>query len=557
MMRGGKRTWIRSIDAARWIQAILRGLLSAVALCVLSTVWLGAQGLEPDQLLHPRSGTWPLYHGDYSGRRFSPLEQINRRNVSYLTQAWAFQAKGSNFPIKSSPLVVDGILYFTLPDQVWAVDARTGREIWHYEYTHSGGFYIGQRGIGMYRDRLYFMSNDAHLICLDARTGKLRWMTVVADYKLGFFATMAPLIIHNHVIVGASGDFFDLNGFVESFDPDTGKPQWKWNVIPEAGEPGGETWPRNTDARMHGGGMTWMPGTYDPGLNLLYWGIGNPNPTMDGSLREGANLYTCSIVALDPDTGKLAWYFQASPHDVHDWDAVETPVLVDARFHGRERKLLMQASRNGYFFVLDRRTGKDLVSSPFVPINWSKGKTKEGNPIGNPEKEPSPSGTLVEPFASGATNWRSPSFDPVTGLFYVSADESFAMFYHLTTGKPVGYAGKDFGLWSHAYLEALDYETGKSRWRYDLGKGVSGAGVMTTAGGLVFTADTNGNQLALDASTGGVLWHSYGGSNVDNSPITYSLDGRQYVVMAAGDVLQAWTLPAPLLSHSAPTQVGH
>lgn len=290
-----------------------------------------------------------------------------------------------------------------------------------------------------------------------------------------------------------------------------------------------------------------MSGTYDPELNLIYWGIGNPNPTMYGGGRRGANLYTCSIVAIDPDTGRLKWSFQASPHDVHDWDAVEDPVLVDANFNGKPRKLLMQASRNGYFFVLDRTNGKSLLSVPFSKINWSSGLNAEGEPVGNPAKYPSPAGTLVSPASSGATNWRSPSFDPQTGLFYVNAGQSYALFYHLTTGKAVGYAGKDFGLWTQSSLKAIDYRTGKCRWEYDLGPGYSGAGILTTAGGILLSADTAGNLLILDAGSGKTLWHAYAGGRVENSPITYKLDGRQYLLLGVQGILCAWALPEELL----------
>ena len=525
-----------------------------IAVCILVVSlfapWASshAQGLDPAALLKPASDMWPTYYGDYTGRRYSSLSQINTKNAEMLTLAWAFQTNESNASIKSTPLLVNGVLYFTIPDQLWAVDARSGRQLWHYTYPKTGGFYIGQRGAAMYHEWVYFLSNDGHLVCLDARTGKIRWTIEVADTKLGFFTTVAPQVIRNHIIIGVSGDFYDLNGYIRSYDPDTGKEQWQWNSIPSIGEPGSETWPAKGNAIRHGGGMTWMSGTYDPDLNLMYWGIGNPNPTMYGGDRLGDNLYTCSIVALNPDTGKLSWHFQASPHDVHDWDAVEDPVLVDAEFHGRPRKLLMQASRNGYFFVLDRVTGKALLSEPFADINWSNGVDSKGQPIRNPDKDPSPAGTFVSPSSSGATNWRSPSFDPTTGLFYVSTTQSYSLFYHLTTGKAVGYAGKDFGLLSHSYLKAIDYQTGKSRWQYDLGPGGSGAGILTTAGGIVFTADAFGNLLTLDAETGRTLWHAYGGGRVNDSPITFELDGRQYIVIGAGGVLYAWGLPESLLS---------
>ena len=505
-----------------------------------------AQGPTERQLLHPRADTWPTYYGDYTGRRFSPIAQINTKNAPMLTLAWAFQTNVTDASIKSTPLLVDGVLYFTIPDRVWAVDARNGVQIWQYTYPKPGGFYIGQRGVGMYKGRVYFLSNDCHLVCLDAKDGKVIWIVEVADNKLGFFTTVAPQVVHNHVIVGVSGDFYDLNGYIRSYDPESGAGQWQWNVIPRPGETGSESWPARGDAIKHGGGMTWMSGTFDPGLKLIFWGIGNPNPTMYGGDRPGDNLYTCSIVALDPDTGRLRWHFQASPHDVHDWDAVEDPVLVDADFHGQARKLLLQASRNGYFFVLDRTNGRALLSSPFMDVNWSSGVDRQGKPNRDPAKDPSPAGVLVSPASSGATNWRSPSFHPGLGLFYVNCVQSYALFYHLTSGRAVGYAGKDIELDAHSYLKALDYRTGKPRWEYDLGQGNALAGILSTAGGIVFTADVHGNLLALNAANGKVLWHSYGGGPSDDSPMTYMLDGRQYLVIAVRGVLYAWTLPETL-----------
>ncbi|MGB8459208.1 MAG: PQQ-binding-like beta-propeller repeat protein, partial [Candidatus Acidiferrum sp.] len=324
---------------------------------------VSAQGLDPATLLKPPTDTWPTYNGDYSGARYSTLDQINAGNVNSLTLAWIFRTHSAG--IKSTPLEVDGVLYFTVPDNVWAVDARFGRLIWHYE-RHSEGDHIGNRGVAMYKNWLYFTTPDAHLVCLDAKDGSVRWIVELADPKLGYFSTMAPLIIRDHLVVGVSGDVTDLRGFLESLDPETGAIQWRWYTEPDPGQQGSETWPKDSDAILHGGGMTWMSGTYDPRLNLLYWGTGNPNPVLVGTGRLGDNLYTCSIVALDPDTGKLVWYFQPSPHDLHDWDAVETPVLFDAEFNGKPRKLLAQASRNGFFFVLDRTNGEHLVTAPFI-----------------------------------------------------------------------------------------------------------------------------------------------------------------------------------------------
>ena len=509
-----------------------------------AAVTAAAQGLDPAAIANPAPDSWPTYNGDYTGQRFSKLQQINRDNVKSLSLAWAFQTNNSTGPgLKSSPLLVDGTLYFTEPDDIWAVDARSGRQRWHYRYHANEGLHIGQRGVGMYHGKLYFETPDAHLLSLDARSGEVLWNITLADVKLGYWTSMAPLIIRNHVLVGVSGDFNDLHGFIDSVDPDTGKIQWRWDSLPKPGQPGSDTWPKNSDAIAHGGGMTWITGTYDPALNLLYWGTGNPNPVLSGVTRPGANLYTCTIVALNPDTGKLVWYFQPSPHDVHDWDAVQTPVIVDADFGGQPRKLLLQASRNGYFFALDRTDGKALLSVPFEDINWSKGVNAKGEPIGDTEKYPNASGTLVEPDALGATNWMSPSFNPQTGLLYVDSHRSFSIYYDLSEGKPEGFAGRDLSVWSRSSLRAIDYQTGKSKWQHDLGPGDNWAGVLSTAGGLVFTADNNGNVLGLDASTGRTLWHTYGGGGVQSAPITYELDGRQYILVGSQSVLYAFSLP--------------
>jgi len=501
---------------------------------------IAAQELDQAAMVKPAMDTWPTYNGDYSGKRFSPLDQINASNVGSLTLAWVFHPHAST--IKSTPLEVNGILYFTVPDNVWAVDARFGREIWHY-HRDSEGDHIGNRGLGMYKNWLYFTTPDSHVVCLDAKDGAVRWIVELADPKLGYFATMAPLVVRDHVIVGVSGDVTDIRGFLESLDPETGKIQWRWYTEPDPGQPGSETWPRDTDALLHGGGMTWMTGTYDPELNLLYWGTGNPNPVLAGDGRVGDNLYTCSIVALSPDSGKLAWYFQPSPHDVHDWDAVETPVLFDAEFNGKQRKLLAQASRNGFFFLLDRTTGQHLVTAPFIDQTWAKGIDSRGRPIAKPDAAPSPDGALVEPGSDGASNWMAPSFDPQTGLFYVTARRNFSIFYLTATGKAEGWAGRDRNLWANSTLRALDYHTGKVVWNHEIGNGQSISGILTTAGHLLFSADNSGNLLALDPATGKTLWHLNAGGHLDASPMTYQLDGRQYLIFAVQDILYAFALP--------------
>jgi alcohol dehydrogenase (cytochrome c) len=489
-----------------------------------------AQGVNPGMLLKPPADSWPAYHGDYSGRRHSALTAITPENVAHLGLAWAFQT-GQVQEIKCSPLLVDGVLYITVTDNVWAVDARSGHQLWHYTAPVNKGFKIGSRGVSMYKDWLYFMTPDAHLICLNASDGTVRWNVAVADSQKGYWTTMSPLIVRNHVIVGVSGDFDNLTGFLKSVDPETGKTQWRWDSTPPAGTPDATT-----------GGMTWMTGTYDPSLNLIYWGTGNPTPVLNGKARPGDDRYTCSIVAIDPDTGKLSWAFQPSPHDTHDWDAVETPVLVDADFKGTPRKMLMQTSRNGYFFVLDRTSGESLLTTTFGPVNWSSGVDKKGQPIPNPAKEPAPDGRLIAPNEGGLTNYRSPSFDLKTGLFIVDAHPSYGIYFAKPADGSFGWAGADYDVWGKAVLEAIDYQTGEIRWSHELGPNGAGAGVLTTDSGLLFTGDAVGNVLALRTSDGKTLWHAGAGASMQSSPITYELDGRQFVVTSAGGVLFSWAL---------------
>jgi alcohol dehydrogenase (cytochrome c) len=516
---------------------LLKDVCLAVACASAFTAWtafpglLSAQDVTAAMLLKPPADSWPGYHGDYSGRRHSALTQMTPQNVNGLTLAWAFQTDRTA-TIKSSPLLVDGVLYFTLPDHIWAVDARSGHQLWHYTYPPNNGDHIGQRGVAISKDRVFFTSPDAHLVSLNAKDGTVRWVVQIADVKKGYWATEAPLVVDNHVIVGIGGDLDNLPTFVRSVDPETGKTQWQWDVTPPAGTPNTAT-----------GGTTWMPGTYDPDLKLLYWGTGNPTPVLNGTLRPGDNLYTCSIVALNPDTGKLVWAFQPSPHDTHDWDAVETPVLVDGPFHGRQRKMLMQASRNGYFFVLDRTNGKSLLTVPFGPVDWATGIGKNGSPIPNPAKEPSPDGVLIAPDEGGLTNFRSPSFDPKTGLFIVDAHPSWSLYFAKPADGAYGWAGADYGLWGNGVIEAIDYQTGKIRWSHEVGAGGSSAGVLTTDSGLTFTGDAHGNFLALDTANGKTLWHAGAGGSIASSPITYELDGQQYLVTSGGGVLFAWKLP--------------
>jgi len=384
----------------------------------------------------------------------------------------------------------------------------------------------------MYKGWLYFTTPDAHLICLNAKDGTVRWNEVIADAHQGYWTSMAPLVVKNHVIVGVSGDFDNLQGFLRSFDPDTGTTQWRWDSTPPTGTPSSTT-----------GGMTWMTGTYDPELDLVFWGTGNPTPVLNGTTRPGDDPWTCSIVAIHPQDGKLAWGFQASPHDTHDWDAVETPVLVDADFKGKPRKMLMQTSRNGYFFVLDRTNGKSLLTTPYGPTNWALGVDHEGRPIPNPAKEPAQDGRIIAPDEGGLTNYRSPSFDPATGFFIVDAHPSWSLYFAKPADGNYGWAGADYGIWGKGVIEAIDYHTGKLRWTHEVGAGGSGAGVLTTDSGITVTGDAEGSVLILNTRNGETLWHAGSGEPMVSSPISYEIDGRQYIVTSSGSVLFAWALP--------------
>ncbi len=513
---------------------------------------------------------WPTYHGDYSGRRYSTLTQINRTTVKNLALAWVTRVNGSarraivggegpdpgagvpGVAIKATPLMVNGILYFSTPDNAWAIDARTGDEIWHYFWKSRGGLHVGNRGMGMWGNWLYFETPDAYIVSLDATTGKERWHKQIADYRQEYFATAAPTVIEKHVLVGIGGDYLDLPGFLESRDPETGDIQWRWYATPRPGQRGAETWP-DAQSMEHGGGMPWTPPTYDPELNLIYVPTGNPNPVMIGDSRKGDNLWTASIVALNADTGKMVWYFQCSPHDTHDWDATQVPVLFDAAINGQPRKLLAQASRNGNFFLLDRTNGKNILSTPYAEsANAFKGFAANGQPIPNPEKEPQIGGALVSPGNGGIANWPPPTYSPQTGLFYVNVSESYSIYYRTQTNQKVQAYG---GEWEHDVgglgdsLRAIDPKTGKIKWihpyagtEWTAPRPENLAGLMSTAGGLVFGGGPSSHLVAYDAATGRILWHSGLHDPLTNGPISYMLDGRQYVVVGAGDSLYAFAL---------------
>ena len=538
------------------------------------------QMLDPALLSKPLGEAWPTYSGDYSGKRYSSLTQINQSNVRSLTLAWTSRVTpgpgsggggrpgfgggaapviigGEGSPdvggftggsIRASILQVNGVLYLSTPDNAWAVDARDGRELWHYFWRTKGGTHIGNRGLGMWGDWLYLETPDDYLVCLDAKTGKERWHKVIADFNLQYFSTMAPIAIGNHILIGTGNDL-DEPGYVQARDPETGDTQWTFYTVPvKKGDPGLETW-GSLDGAKHGAGNVWIPGAYDPDTHLYIFGTGNPSPAYTNPpSRAGDNLYTCSIVAINVDTGKMAWYYQVNPHDTHDWDSTETPILVDGEFKGKMRKMVLHADRNGYFYALDRLTGEHLVTGKFSEsANWAKSINAKGQPVRDIAKDSTVPGSLVSPDNGGATNWPPPSYSPDTGLFYVPTNDAYAMYY-LTETDPrgaMGLGGKDeVGLGSlGAYLTAIDYKTGKVAWRhrYPGTGGQLGNGILTTAGKLLFAGDNGGNLVAYDPANGKILWHSRLGQ-VSNAPETYMLDGHQYILVAAGDSLYAFTL---------------
>jgi alcohol dehydrogenase (cytochrome c) len=519
--------------------------LLACGLVVSGALALSAQsGVDQKKLSNPGTDSWPSYNGDYTGRRFSPLDKINAANVKALSLAWVYRlnpgSPAANVgSIKGTPLLVDGVMYVTAPDHVWALDARTGRERWHHAWQSKGGIHIGNRGAAVLGDTLFYQTPDCNLVALSVKDGTERWHKQVCDLDQFYYGSVAPIIVRNHVIAGVSGDDLDVPGYIQSHDPVTGEMQWRWWVVPQKkGDPGSETWP-NEEAMRHGGGMTWQPPTYDPDLNLLYVTTGNPQPVIAHVNRAGDNLFTASIVALNPDTGRMAWYFQASPHDTHDWDATQTAVLIDGEIDGKPRKLIAQASRNGKFFVLDRATGKAVVSSEFIKTNWSSGFNAKGQPIPNPAKNPQLDGSLVSPNAGGATNWPPPSFSPQTGLFYVNATQSYSVFYIYDADEnPQGWGGTDRGGYAEAMLQAIDYKTGKIKWSHPW-EGGARAGLLSTAGNLLFSGGASNDLVALNATTGEAIWHAGLNASVSNAPITYEMDGKQFIVVGAGDML--WT----------------
>ncbi len=494
---------------------------------------------------------WLTYSGDYTSQRYSPLAQITPANVAALRPAWIYQALNPG-TLQVSPLVVDGVMYLTeYQGHVVALDARSGRVLWRYQQELPAnvlalGFAPTNRGVALLDSTLFVGTPDARLVALDARSGAVRWIIRVADNALGYAITGAPLAVDGLVITGVSGAEGGIRGFVDAYDARTGERRWRFHTIPAAGEPGVETW--GGESWKTGGGSTWVTGSYDPALGLLYWGVGNPGPLWNGDDRPGDNLYTCSLVALDLRTGTLRWHFQYTPHDTHDWDAAQVPVLLDRTIGGRLRRLVVMANRNGFYYVLDRVSGEFLAGAPYIALDWAEGLDAQGRPVVRPGSEPSDTGTNLVPNLHGGSNWYSPSYSPRTGLFYVASRQMGSRYYKY----PVSYTpGRYFlgggeaefgGDTAQGAVKALEPATGRVRWSFPLFS-PPWAGLLSTAGGLVFGGTNEGVVFALDARTGRPRWHFQAGAIINANPVSYAVDGKQYVAIASGSTLQVFALP--------------
>ena len=488
---------------------------------------------------------WLTYSGNFQSHRFSSLTQINKTNVAQLKPVWVYQMRDPG-KVETTPLVVDGILYISeKPHVVTALDGRTGRPLWTYRRTTPadarGCCGTPNRGLAVLDETLYLCTFDAHLVALDIHSGKPKWDVVVADYKAGYTMTGAPLAIKDKIIIGIAGGELGIRGFLDAYDPKTGKRIWRFWTVPEPGEKGSETWAG--ESWKTGGAPTWVTGSYDPELNLIYWGTGNPAPDWNGDSRAGDNLYSDSLLALDAETGKLKWHFQFTPHDLNDWDANQTPVIIDGNFNGRNQKLIVTANRNAFYYVLDRVTGEFLRGAPYIKQTWAKGLDEKGRPIKLPNTEPSVEGTLLYPGLGGATNWNSPSYSPQTKLFYVLARENHPQYFFKTDTEYhpgeffEGGGGRDIpGIEPYGVVKALDALTGQQNWEFKLQFPVM-AGVMATAGGLVFGGSSEGYFYALDALTGKPLWNFMTGAQIVTNPISYSIRGKQYVAISSGNGL--------------------
>jgi len=497
---------------------------------------------------------WPTYHGDPSGNRYTTLTQIDKTNVSRLAPRWVFPL-GNVTQVENTPVVVDGIMYVSSANEVYALDAGSGRQIWRYRRPRTAGLAgnaaIGfNRGVAISGDRVFMLTDNAHMIAIGRFNGDLLWETEMADWHQNYNGTSAPLAVGNLVISGTAGGDEGVRGFVAAYDAATGKEVWRFWTVPNPGEPGSETW--QGKLTEHRGGASWMTGTYDPQLDLVYWPTGNPGLDYNGDERQGDNLYSDSILAIEAKTGKLRWYFQFTPHDIHDWDAQEPPVLVDTSWQGQPRKLLLQANRNGFFYVFDRTNGQLLLAKQFLKnLNWAKGIDARGRPILNDLKANENGEIYVCPGFQGGTNWFSTSFNPATGLYYFQALERCNLFlkrdmeWQAGKGFMGGTARPAPGESFTKSLRAINIQTGEMVW--DLpqvsGAATASAGVISTASGLVFFGENSGAFMAADAATGKVLWEFPTNQTWKASPMTYVFDNKQYIAIAAGQSIMAFALP--------------
>jgi len=493
---------------------------------------------------------WLMYSGTLDSQRHSLLDEINTENVSDLEMKWAYQ-----IPVidraETVPLVVDGIMFITeAPSNVTAVDARTGRTYWRYDHPLPEDLRLccgrNNRGVAILGETLFMSTLDAHLVAIDARTGNLLWDTEVAEYSSGYSKTAAPLIVKDKVVTGIAGGEFGIRGFIDAYDPETGELIWRTHTIPGPGEFGNDTW--LGDSWATGGSATWITGSYDPDLNQIYWGTGNPGPDWNGDVRLGDNLYSDSVLALNGDTGEIEWHFQFTPHDVHDYDAIQIPILADIEFGGEQRNTMLWANRNGFFYTLDRASGEFLLGDTFATVTWASGLDASGRPIRVPGMAPTYEGIMVSPPIVGATNWYSPAFNPDTGLFYVTAFDGEQEFFKRDEDYEEGerYTGGG-GRYTqpmdafHSAIRAIDPATADIAWEFPI-MPRSSAGITTTAGGLLFSGSADGYFFALDAASGGELWNVSLGARVHAAPMTYAVGGEQFVTIASGNVVFSFGL---------------
>jgi alcohol dehydrogenase (cytochrome c) len=550
----GFSSWTKQLSVRSLVRAILPVFFVSVSAALLYEEAPGQVRYE--DILKGPGVHWLTYAGDYRGQRHSSLKQITTENASSLVPKWVYRVPKAN-GLRTNPIVYQGLMYVTNSNSVYALDAQTGRLVWRYIDGRAKKQEVN-RGAAILGDRVFFVTSDVHLVALDRRNGAVIWQKQYGSVENGLYASLAPLAVKDKIIVGVSGGDSGMRGFIAALSANTGEEVWRFYTVPAKGEPASETW---GDYVEYGGAGTWLTGTYDSESNTLYWTTGNPWPDFYGGDRKGDNLYSCSVVALDLDTGKLKWYFQFTPHDTHDWDAQAWPVLVDLPFKGLQRKLLLHANRNGFFYVLDRLTGEFLQATRLVDkLDWAKGIDAKGRPILVPGKDPTPTGNRVCPGVRGATNWMSPSFDPVTKLLYVVTLEQ-CDFFTSSAKEPEpkkNFAGGGAGPKPYEvgqfFVRAIEPTTGRRVWEYPMtGPAESWAGAVSTAGGVVFFGDDDGHLVAVDARDGRHLWHFQMGDGLTASPITYAVDGKQYVATASSTAIFCFGLFEPAQSMPLPT----